>query len=262
MIPQIIHQTWKDRHAPAPLKRLQASWRRLNPGCQYRFYDDRDCLEFVRECFPNLLDTYQRFQSGIQKADFFRYLVVYQHGGLYADMDMECYKPFDRFFDLDGALFCIETQMTGVRQKELGYKYPYQIANCIFAAEPGHGFLKKVIDRVVSLSTQGIEMEDDIEEMTGPRMLTRLYYELLCQGEEKSTSIFSQIYWMPPTTYPKCWPLSVNMYARHHFYGSWKRPAGKLSLRRRWIQRSKLPNLWPRSFFQSVVESTSHPTAA
>jgi inositol phosphorylceramide mannosyltransferase catalytic subunit len=251
MIPRIIHQTWRSGRLPDALRRWQATWQRLNPDCEYRFYDDHDCLEFIKQHFPGLAGVYQSIEFGVQKADLFRYLVVYRHGGLYADMDMKCCKPFDRFFDLDTALLCIETRITDERRRELGYRRPYQIANCIFAAPPGHWFTQRLIERAVASSAHPLYSPAEIEDATGPRMLTRLYEEL-APSPGDGVAVLSQIHWMPPTVYPDRWPLNINVYARHHFCGSWKIPAQKrMPLRRRWIERSAWPNPWPGRLFQA-----------
>jgi mannosyltransferase OCH1-like enzyme len=236
MIPKIIHQTWKTNNLPPALKAYCHSWQRFNPGADYRFYDDTACRAFVRKEFPRFLPAYEAFPFAIQRADLFRALVVYRFGGLYADVDMECLRPLERFFQMKGALFCIETRLTPTRQRELGYRHPYQIANCIFAAEAGHPFLGDVIEKIAGLAgTKPISALAQVEDVTGPRLLTRLYFEHA--GERPH--ILEQVFWMPPTLFPPIFPLNKNMLARHHFLGSWKeRPIRRLSFRRRWAERS------------------------
>ena len=40
------------------------------------------------------LATYDAYPSYIQRCDAARYFIIYTHGGLYADLDYECTKPF------------------------------------------------------------------------------------------------------------------------------------------------------------------------
>jgi len=245
MIPQSIHQTWKTHALPPALARYQASWPRCNPAWRISFYDDQACLDFVRCTYPEVLDVYHRFQFAIQRADFFRYLIVYHTGGLYADMDMECLRPFGDLYSQRAAVFAIEAHLTRQRQQELGYRQPYQIANCIFAAAPRHWFLQRVIEQVVQQAARPIRNDDDIEETTGPRLLTRLYFAL-SPAEQQQITLLPQICWMGPTSYPNCWPLNINMLARHQFLGSWKQtPKAIRTFKRCWIERSRLPNPWP-----------------
>lgn len=255
----MIHQTWKSSELDNQLKKYQNSWLRLNPEFQYHFYDDQDCLNFICQYYPLYAAVYHHLQTGVQKADFFRYLIIYHYGGIYADIDMECYKAFDCFISLRGLILSIETKISQTHQSMLNYLHPFQLANCIFAAEPKHWFLKKVLDHITNLVMKNIciNTEDDIEGMTGPRMLTRLFYELKKQ-DTKDIHILSQIYWMPPTLYPNYWPINVAMYAKHHFLGSWKDSVPKkMSLQQKWLKRSKLPSPWP-SLFSKLTSYRTH----
>jgi inositol phosphorylceramide mannosyltransferase catalytic subunit len=243
----MIHQTWKTSVLPVNLTKFQISWRKYNPGIEYHYYDDDDCLTVVRDEFPQYLDAYLSFPQAIQRADLFRYLIVYRYGGLYVDIDMECLRPFDRFFQLTGMMLSVETGVTGTRQTELGYRRPWQIANCIFAAEPGHWFMEQVIQETVRMSSTQVVSDIDVENTTGPRMLTRLFYSLPPE-ERARISVLKPIFWMAPTCYPNWWPMNNNVYARHHFLGTWKRGLRRsTSPRRRYIERSLLPYPWPRN---------------
>lgn len=248
MIPHIVHQTWRSNALSEPCRSYCNSWKQLNPDCEYRFYDDADCLAFVRTEFRHIANMYEALPLAILRADLFRYLVVYRLGGLYADIDMQCLKPFGRFFSLNGAVFSIESRLTATRQRELGYRRPYQIANCIFASEAGHPFVASIIDRVVSLiKAQGSIERTAVEDVTGPRMLTRLFYEQM----PPNVHVLRQIHWLPYRGYPRVFPLNANMFAWHHFVGSWKdSAAGPASPRRRWIERDIPPNPFPSHSIQ------------
>jgi hypothetical protein len=211
------------------------------------------CLDFVRDYYPELLPVYQGFAHTIQRADFFRYLIVYHYGGLYADIDMECLRPLGQLDPSSAAIFSVEEHITGQRQRELGYREPFQIANCIFATEPQHWFLERLIEKVVAVAHQLAETQAAILSTTGPWILTHLYFALEPQVQQQLT-ILPQIYWMPPISYPNCWPLNINMGARHHFMGSWKFEDTRwVGLYRRWIGRSKLPYPWPRRTVRKAI---------
>jgi mannosyltransferase OCH1-like enzyme len=241
MIPLILHQTWKTESLTEPLQSFFDSWTLHNPEFERRFYNDRDCREFIRTAFPPYLDVYDGLPFSIQRADLFRYLVIYRFGGLYADIDMECLRPIKSFLCGDGAIFSIEAQISRSRQRELGYRHPYQIANCIFAASPGDPFLLKLVETVASQAqARPAQSLTDVEDTTGPHLLTRLFY----QQRRPDARVLEQIYWQPPRLFPDCFPLNRNMFARHWFLGSWKDVVSK-SLRRRWIDRDIPPNPFP-----------------
>lgn len=95
LIPRIIHQTYKTRQVPAKVRVYMRTWHDANPGWEVRFYDDQDCLEFVKREFPEYLEPYRRLRKDVERTDFFRYMVVLRHGGAYADIDTECRRPLD-----------------------------------------------------------------------------------------------------------------------------------------------------------------------
>ena len=47
--------------------------------------------------FPEFLDLYDGYNSEIQRADAVRYFLLYEYGGVYADLDFESLQPLDLF---------------------------------------------------------------------------------------------------------------------------------------------------------------------
>lgn len=215
----------------------------LHPDWEYRFYDDGGCRSFVKDQYPDLLPVFDRYPKHIQRIDMFRYLVVNRWGGVYADMDLECFKPLDPLLEGKTGVFSIEAHLTSRRRRELGYLKPYQVANCIFASTPFHGFLEKIIERLLELAHRPVLCDADVEDTTGPRMLTRLY-EQLGEPEKRDITLLPQIHLLSPKEYPNFFPFNLRMYARHHCAGTWKNRTASLSLKRLWIERNKLPSFW------------------
>jgi mannosyltransferase OCH1-like enzyme len=98
-IPKIIHQTYKDKKSAYEFKKWSDSWKLLNPEFMYVFYNDIDCFKFIHSDFPEYIDLYESLTI-VQKADVFRYLILYKHGGVYADIDTECLKPINPLIEL------------------------------------------------------------------------------------------------------------------------------------------------------------------
>ena len=242
-IPRIIHQTWKDKILPPEFKKYQTSWKSSHPDWEYRFYEDCDCRHLVIKHYPELLPVYDSYARHIQRIDMFRYLVVNHYGGLYADIDMQCFRPIDTLLKGQSCVFSIEAHLTSTRQAELNYAQPYQIANCIFASVARHPFLHKIIARLKDSGAASVLKDDDIEDTTGPRMLTRLYYQS-DSHEKENVTLLPQINLLSPKEYPNVFPLNIFMYARHHCSGTWKDYRPHLPLKRQWIERNKLPKLW------------------
>ena len=43
---------------------------------------------------------YRTLPKAVERADFFRYLVILRHGGMYADSDVECMMPIEDWKDV------------------------------------------------------------------------------------------------------------------------------------------------------------------
>lgn len=239
MIPNIIHQTWRTRTLPEPFAGWSERWRQYHPQWDYRLHDDADIARIVNERAPQYSAALARLPRPIQRIDMFRYLVVWLDGGLYADLDMIPFKANDDLLVGEHCVLSVEHYFRPVRQRELSMRRPFQLQNCIFAAEPGHPFLKELLDRIALRAQQPVGRDDDVEDTTGPRMLTRLAFELPAERLGPIT-VLPEIAWSSPSFYPRIGPLGKNMYARHASSGTWREDARPF--RARWHNRSPLPN--------------------
>ena len=71
---------------PEPLRNNIRAWERLGPqDLEIHWFDDADAEAWVREHYPEYLEEYQVLVPGAFKADLWRLLVLYKHGGMYAD---------------------------------------------------------------------------------------------------------------------------------------------------------------------------------
>ena len=86
-IPKIIIQTAKNDNYNSLLHyNAQQTFLELNPEYEYKFYDDNDCREFIKNNFEeNILNTFDMLYPGAFKADLFRYCYIYINGGCYFD---------------------------------------------------------------------------------------------------------------------------------------------------------------------------------
>ncbi|MEQ1839488.1 MAG: glycosyltransferase, partial [Verrucomicrobiales bacterium] len=108
MIPRIIHQTWKTADIPERFRDYSQSWRDRNPDWTYRFWSDRDLLEFVADHYPEFLELFCSYPRGVQRADAGRYLLLHHFGGIYGDIDTECRQSLEPLVSEDRAIFCYE----------------------------------------------------------------------------------------------------------------------------------------------------------
>ena len=165
MIPKIIHQTWKTKDVPKITIPWIESWKRLNPDWEYRFWTDEDNLKLCQEEFPELLYIYTSYQFDIQRADVARYMILYQHGGLYADIDTECFRPVDALF----------------KNVSIGlFKWLDIITNYIISAKPKMQFFMLVLNSLNEhfiKSNKSANMISTVINTTGPGFLYSCYVD-------------------------------------------------------------------------------------
>jgi mannosyltransferase OCH1-like enzyme len=103
--PKIIWQThnYKRDTLPTNISAAAATWKNLNPEWDYRYVDNEQRDETVR-AYPEIYKTYKDQKPGFQ-SDIWRFIVTYNYGGCYADMDSVCVKPLDYLLqDIDSSI--------------------------------------------------------------------------------------------------------------------------------------------------------------
>jgi hypothetical protein len=67
-----------------------------NPGYELFYFSDKDRLEFIKDFNNSKIETaYNKLVPIAFKADLFKFLIVYTHGGIYMDFSMECLIPLN-----------------------------------------------------------------------------------------------------------------------------------------------------------------------
>ena len=144
-IPRIIYQTFKTAQVTPSMFAAVNSWIERNPDYGYEFFDDERMADYVAS-FPcsgfsfdhaGLLRAMRRIRPGAGKADLFRYLVIYERGGVYMDIDTFCITPLQRFVEPADDL------VSGLGQR--GDFHQWGLIYC-----PRHPFLKRTIENAVA----------------------------------------------------------------------------------------------------------------
>ncbi len=130
-IPKILHLCYKNKNIP---EYVISTWQKLNPEYKINFYDDTDCINFLRENYGNLyVDIFNFIPDGPIKADFFRICVIYRLGGIYCDIDIEPLVPFNEFIERDVMfLTCVSASRNQLNPHIImANKYDPIIKSCI-----------------------------------------------------------------------------------------------------------------------------------
>lgn len=87
-IPLIIHQIWLGSPLPEKYKKWQEAWQSM-PDFEYKLWTDKD-VEKLNLISKNI---YEKSKNYGQKADILTAEILYQFGGIYIDIDLECLQP-------------------------------------------------------------------------------------------------------------------------------------------------------------------------
>ncbi len=115
---KIMHKVWFDtitnkQNADRIRKecsKYEETWINKNPDWFHVVWDTRRSRELVKNCYPQHQELYDGYRWEIQRCDAVRYFFLHRYGGLYADMDYVCHKPWtDVVVEYPNNLYLVET---------------------------------------------------------------------------------------------------------------------------------------------------------
>lgn len=197
-----FHIIWlpEDSSIPEPFEPYVDSWLEHHPKANLQMWDS---------CPPEGLqnqEAYDKAKTLAQKADILRFEILYNHGGVYADADMECLRS-------------LEDLILQFPEGFAGCEEPGIASTGLIYAPPKSPVMRSMISRI----SQGVNPNEDPTLTTGPQAFSQVV---------KSYPNFALL---PPSliypTHASCkryGPLS-QAYTSHHWFCSWKdikAPAG------------------------------------
>eukprot|EP00055_Hartaetosiga_balthica_P014939 m.85180 g.85180 ORF g.85180 m.85180 type:complete len:477 (-) comp8732_c0_seq2:321-1751(-) len=153
-IPLVIHQTWKDEKLPSDCINSVSSWKTVNNRTvKHMFYTDADIQKYIDTRHPELISAWKRMKP-IHKADFFRYIILNDVGGYYADIDVSCRQPIHLWTKIYGIFEANVGFISGFEMvsSDDGWKgsfaRQFQMCQWTMASRKNHGVLKRVIAKI------------------------------------------------------------------------------------------------------------------
>jgi len=94
---RIIHQIWWQGSDQVPEKyaAYRATWRDLHPSWKILTWSEKRIRNLIRAQFPEWMSFFDSLPLMIQKIDVAKSFILFQHGGVYADMDSQCVRALD-----------------------------------------------------------------------------------------------------------------------------------------------------------------------
>ena len=176
---RILHQIWlglipnkrQARKDFKGLRRYRDSWLTKNPTWTYMCWNEKRCKQLMKGIFPEHLEMYNSYPYHIQRCDAVRYFILYYFGGVYADMDYYCNRPFDEVLaKYQNDIYLVETPNT-IDKSET------HVSNSLMFSKPGHVFWKKLFIELELHKTSPYYYSRHMVVMftTGPGILNRVY---------------------------------------------------------------------------------------
>lgn len=163
MVPKTIHRIWVGGDMPEQYRQYEDEWRRLHPGWDIVTWGDADLRWLTNQTMFDNAERYVPADAiGQFRSDIARYEILFKHGGIYVDCDVQPVKSFE-------PLLAPQAFAGWEEQRKF-------VGNTVLGSEADHAFFAKVIR----------ELPDNAERhkgkaatwLSGPRFLTALYNEM------------------------------------------------------------------------------------
>ena len=143
LIPPYIHQVWLTPSIPHRYWLWMQKWSKLHPNWQYWFWSLEDVRKLVRTQFPEYESLFERYPSDEHRLVAARYFIMYHHGGVFADLDVEPLRPLDNWtYNYQ----CVLSQETEEHMFILRHQVSANILNSLLLCRSQHPFFKRSID--------------------------------------------------------------------------------------------------------------------
>lgn len=219
MISKIIHQI-----APKNKKLWHPVWKKCRESWEKNFSefdfflwsDDEDLSNFIKSNYPQYYDFYLSIDHHTMQIDIARYLIMHKYGGIYADMDMYCFKNF--YNDLDINSLCL---LDGNKEGDI-------VENALIASPPNCDFFIRCVDlsqkRFNKVQENKKKYKDNYEcneytlEVCGPPIVSDVYYDYY----EDKIIYEGNVFIMKKSLYNVPWySYSENYKTKHMLTGVW-----------------------------------------
>lgn len=216
-IPKKIHYCWfGNNNLPKLARKCLKSWKKYCPDYEIVCWNEENfnlnCNRYVREAY--------KAEKWAFVSDYVRLKVIYEHGGIYLDTDVELIKPIEPLLNFKGYMGFDEK---GIVATGLG-----------FAAEAGNEVIGEMLKDYEKIPFVLPDGEYDVTPCPDRNTAT---LERLGMDVKNTNQIFMGIQFLPceylcPMDY--CTgktKITKNTYSIHHYCASWTSPVTKRTTR-------------------------------
>jgi len=136
-----------------------------NPDYKLFYFDDNDCLNYIKNTKDErIIKAYNKLIPTAYKADLWRYIILKEYGGIYADFSMRFLKKYDYIIQKYEGVFVKDFEDFG-------------LYNAFFAVKKNNLLINKTIETVLNFIEQDYYGRSSLS-ITGPTALGDCYKEI------------------------------------------------------------------------------------
>ena len=160
---------WEGKDGPQPdlLSDLSQTWKEQHPDWTYIFWNGEKIDAFMAG-HAEYRDVYNSYPYAVQRWDMIRYLILYEYGGIYADLDYECIDALDSL--LENEFCCLASDP---EEHARIFDKAHIVTNAFIAIEAavyGIGtYIRQMVSCLTSMdnvSLHLVQLNSDVEKVT------------------------------------------------------------------------------------------------
>ena len=214
MIPKVIHYCWFGRSELPPLaKKCIASWRKFLPDYEIKEWNEDN---FDVNSIPFTTQAYKHKKYAFV-SDYARFKIIYEHGGIYFDTDVEIIKPIDDIIN-KGPYMGLEVDIKNANTDKLRRSVNPGLG---FAAQAGNPLLQELLNCYEKSSYKKF-FPKSITEFTSEILLKKGF----CPKDGEITDIagfkiYPKSFFQPISSNTHLIEITNDTRSIHHYVASW-----------------------------------------
>lgn len=177
-IPKVTHQIWFQGWDQLPEKYRDDTEKLsiLNKNWEHMKWDEGSLRTECEKFSPEALTKFDGFTNMIQKVDFGRYIVLYNHGGVSVDCDAECLRSLDKIPHIDVFnLIISKNPLNKIENKIASFGLSSDLVmlnNAALCCSKEHPLMKQFIEFLIENESWNEDETLDTHLKTGPLALS------------------------------------------------------------------------------------------
>lgn len=211
MIEKNIFQTYKKKYSELDEYALYTSstWINKNSDWKYNYFCDESILDFANDIFGKewLEILINKCPIGVMKSDIWRFMCLYQYGGIYADLDTICTEDINSWgLDLDySSIFNIGPDNL--------------IINWAFMGKSKSSVFENILNNIaIAVHNEKPVCKDFVYKTTGPYVVTDSVFQYINKNKYDKVNIIQDTEFFVSK---KIVHLNASKYWNFSSYESW-----------------------------------------